>query len=339
MDPTNDDVIRDVPQMDYRYLKRGMFVVLAGRRHVGKSTTQRRIAFELARSGQIDLAIGFNPSEYSDPEPHMRTFCPPHLVFTRWNEGLVKAIMKFQEEGTSLGRRQHIAIFLDDILSERAASATGKGHVQIKNSAVFQELATRARHIGITVVACVHRLNSLAKIIVENIDVLYAHHCASEDEHQALWAHSFKAIIPNYDEYLAVARSCTTNKGSMVALIRNINTKHPCLFASRSIKRSDPIPDTFTCGLPIYWKLDYHYMPRARAPVEPTVALSCTDDELACLGINVAALKLEDADGGSDEEQADERRRRRARASTQVREVAPLGKQRFRVNVLPDDDE
>lgn len=294
-----------IPGMDWDSLEGNEFIVIYGRRGTGKSTTQLRIALELARRNKIDVSIGINPSE-TRSKPHMRRFCPPHLVFTKWDEEYLQSLMEFQKKSEEEGKMQRVLVMIDDILSERVKSVTGRGDVNFKNSAVFKELALRGRHMGIMVILNCHSLTELTQTVAKNVDIAICQFEEDYESRKGLHARYFKSKLPEYDvfenAFLSVTLPCAANKfnkGALVSHMKNRGFGLPSIFALKPIKPNDPIPQSWWLGRPIYWRLDQHFMPQDAVDESSANArdlLGLSEEQLACLGLEAQQQGGEDAD-------------------------------------------
>jgi hypothetical protein len=337
----------EVPLFPFHELAGDEFILLLGRRFTGKSTMEQRIALELARLKKVDLAIGFNPSE-TKKKPHLRRFIPPHLVYTRWDEPLVRSVMKHQQDTEAA---QKVVIFLDDMLSERAESSTGRGEVAFARSPVLKELCLRGRHMGIMVVFAAQSLSELPTYMRKNTDIAFCMNEVDSTSLEALWKQYFRTVIREFDEFQDYAAACTANKGAIVMHCRHLTDNKPALFAARAIKKHDPMPNTFACGRPMYWRLDNHYLPPdtdddpdgAGGFVDPSKLLGCSAEELAGLGLDPATMAATEASrstGGADGGTAavQQRQRRRRKPTAAARPSQQHVPRRVRVRVQEEDD-
>ena len=113
-----------------------------GGRRQGKSTLCHHLLQR--QSKRFDLVISFMGTSACSPEMRelMENEFDARFVFSEWNQPLMDALLKQQEELKIKGHNRHVVILVDDIV------------LSGQDEEALAHLCLRGRHFNISVLAC-----------------------------------------------------------------------------------------------------------------------------------------------------------------------------------------
>ena len=123
----------------------------------------------------------------------------PRFVFSEWNQPLMDALLKQQEELKMNGHNRQVIILVDDIV------------LSGQDEEALAHLCLRGRHFNISVLACAVSYTTLPKRSRRSLDVLFLFSCPM--------AGDCKILTQEYSNQARMARYCLQNLPEWTSLV------------------------------------------------------------------------------------------------------------------------
>lgn len=146
---------------EHLFKKPGSIVLLIGKRGTGKSVLMQDLAKTMSDNGNIDMAIGFSPTDESNGALSM--FIPKSLIHSEFDENVIERIVNSQKKLLKQGKPlKRIFLFMDDV---------GYDSKKIFSSKIIKNLFFNGRHYSIGLMLIMQYCIDVPTWARSNIDV------------------------------------------------------------------------------------------------------------------------------------------------------------------------
>jgi len=202
------------------------------------------IAFHLAESNNIDVAIGMSPTEESTDS--LSAYICKTMIYTTFSEAVLQNILDTQARMWKRGVGYRIALFLDDCVYDK----------KILKTKTFRELMMNGRHRKITLILAAQYCMDLPPSCRSNIDIVVMARDNIKSNQKKLYE-QFAGFFETQADFNACFAATTTNYEVLV--IDNKSTQSNDLTDNvKWYKARNDLPP-FRLGKPWVWELDAAY--------------------------------------------------------------------------------